>query len=265
MHLIIASREDEASMSIAGALLEKFSFSESVRGEDLLEYKNYLFTYIDKKHLYLDNFCADYVKLKDEIQDVIFLSRHSSKADIKSLTVHPTGNFSEAKLGGTEKMLSLSDPGKMSSTLRLMNEHYSGKVFSVTYEATHHGPLLNIPNFFIEIGTTREQWEDPEALDTVISSLIEERNGHSRDAFVGAGGGHYMPKITKHSIENGIDMGHMISKHALENIDDGLIRQSVQKTPDCRGFIMDRKGVKSDAKQKLRNYADANGLEIVMI
>lgn len=265
MHLIIASREDEASMSIAAALLEKFSFSESSRGKDLLEYRNYLFTYIDMKHLYLDNFCTTYEKLKEEIQDVIFLSKHSSKADIKSLTVHPTGNFSEAKLGGTERMLSVSDPQKMSSTLRLMNEFYSGRTFSVTYEATHHGPLLNIPNFFIEIGTTKEQWENPEALNTVIGALIEERNGRTRDAFVGAGGGHYMPKITKYSIDNDIDMGHMISKHALENIDDDLIIQSVKKTPNCKGFLMDKKGIKSEAKQKIRNYADSNGLETIIV
>lgn len=265
MHLIIASREDEASMSIASALLEKYSFGESSRGENLLEYKNYLFTYIEKKHLYLDDFCTSYRGLKDEIQDLIFLSRHSSGADIKSLTVHPTGNFSEAKLGGAEKMLSVSDPHKMSSTLRLMNEYYRGDTFSVTYEATHHGPLLAIPNFFIEIGTTKSQWEDPNALETVISALIEDRNGNSGDAFVGAGGGHYMPKITKYSIENNVDIGHMISKHALEVIDDDLISQSVRKTPNCRGFIMDKKGVKSEAKQKLRNYADANGLEIVMV
>lgn len=265
MHLIIASREDEASMSIASSLLSGFDFSESSLGDGILQYNNYLFTYIEKKHLYLENFCSLYPALQDKVQDVIFLSRHSSQADIKSLTVHPTGNFSEAKLGGKEKTLSVSDPGKMSSTLRLMSEYYHGNVFSVTYEATHHGPFMNVPNFFIEIGTTSAQWEDREALDTVISSLIEERNGHSGASFVGVGGGHYMPKVTKYSVDNGVDVGHMIPKHALENIDPELISQSVEKTPGCKGFLMDRKGVKSDAKQKISDFADRNALEIIKI
>lgn len=264
MHLIIASREDEASMAIAGTLLGRFNFRESGAFPGLLAYENYLFSYIEKKHLYLDNFSELFGNLEKDIDDVIFLSRHSSQADIKSLTVHPTGNFSDAKLGGRERKLSMSDPAKMSSTLRLMSEYYKGGLFSVTFEATHHGPLLDIPNFFIEIGTTKEQWEDPEALETVVTSIVSE-NGNGSGAFVGAGGGHYMPKITKYSIENSVDMGHMISKHALGHVDENLISQAVSKTPGCKGFILDRKGVKSNSKQQFRDYADINNLEIIMV
>ena len=57
----------------------------------------------------------------------------------------------------------------------------------------------------------------------------------------------------------------MISKHALEHINSDLIWQSVSKTPYCRGFVMDRKGVKSNAKEQLKNYADEHGLEIILV
>lgn len=264
MHLLIGSREDEASMSIASAVLDMFNFEPEEGYPEVMRHKDYLFSFIEKKHLYMDNFEELFGSMKESIDDVIFLSRHSSKADIKSLTVHPTGNFSEAMLGGREKRLSMSDPTKMSSTLRAMDQIYSGDVFSVTYEATHHGPLLDIPNFFIEIGTTKEQWENREALETVATALLSE-NGNGNPAFVGAGGGHYMPKITKYSLENSVDMGHMISKHALENINEGLIKQSVEKTPGCKGFIMDRKGVKSMAKQQIREFADIYGMEIILV
>ncbi len=265
MHLLIASREDPASMSIASAVLDAYSFQENGGKPGILKYKNYLFSYIDIKHLFLDNFGDLFGAIMEDIEDVIFLSKHSSKADIKSLTVHPTGNYSEALLGGREKKLSMSDPSKMSSTLRMMNEIYSGDIFSVTYEATHHGPLMeNIPNFFIEIGTTREQWEDREALQTVVEALLSE-NKSGGGAFVGAGGGHYMPKITRYSIENSVDMGHMISKHALEHLNEAMIAQSVEKTPGCKGFILDRKGVKSNAKQQIKDFADISGLEVILV
>lgn len=251
-------------MSMSSAILEMYDFEPFEGNQNLLGYGEYLFSYIDGKHLYLDNFEEVFGGIRKRIDDVIFLSKHSSKADIKSLTVHPTGNFSDAQLGGREKKLSVSDPGKMSSTLRAMNQIYNGDAFSVTYEATHHGPLLDIPNFFIEIGTTNEQWEDREALETVSKALFTDGKP-GKDVFVGAGGGHYMPKITRYSLENSVDMGHMISKHALENITEKLIEQSVERTPGCRGFILDRKGVKSKAKQQIREYADLSGMEIIMI
>ncbi len=264
MHLILASREDEASMSMASRLLETFDFREFEGQDGVRSHGDYLFSYIGVKHLYLENFGQLYAGIRDRVKDIIFLSRHSSKADIKSLTVHPTGNFNGALLGGREKKLSMSDPGKMTSTLRAMNQIYGGSLFSVTFEATHHGPLLNIPNFFIEIGTTEAQWKDPDALDCVIHAIMKpETVGYP--AFVGAGGGHYMPKVTRYALENQIDIGHMISKHALEDITESMIIQSIEKTPSCKGFVIDRKGVKSQAKQLISGISDQLGLEMVMV
>ena len=264
MHLIIASREDEASMSMARRLLETFEFRELEGSPGVLSHNGFLFSHISVKHLYLENFENLFSGIKGQVDDVIFLSRHSSKADIKSLTVHPTGNFSEALLGGREGKLSMSDPGKMTSTLRAMNEVYSGTTFSVTFEATHHGPFLNVPNFFIEIGTTEAQWKDPEALDTVVEAIMRPNSGKN-PAYVGAGGGHYMPKVTRYAIENGADIGHMISKHAMDGISESMILQSIEKTPNCRGFVMDRKGVKSQGKQLISTISDQMGLEIIMV
>lgn len=264
MHLILASRKDEASMSMAGYLLEQVDFSPMEGSPEILLRDGYAFSYIEERHLYLKDFSTLFSPVSGEVDDIIFLSRHSSKADIKSLTVHPTGNFSEAMLGGEPGRLSTSDPTKMSSALRAMGSHYSGGEFSVTFEATHHGPLLDVPNFFIEIGTTEEQWKNREALDTVVSAIFAPDRPPA-ESFVGAGGGHYMPKVTKYALENGTDIGHMISKHALDSLDEAMILQAVEKTPLCKGFIMDKKGVKSGPKQMLRNIADARNLEIITV
>ncbi len=264
MHLILASREDEASMSMAGRLLETVDFRGYPDYDGLLAHGDFLFSYIEVKHLFLENFDQLFGSLSERVSDVIFLSRHSSKADIKSLTVHPTGNFNGALLGGREKRLSMSDPGKMTSTLRAMNQIYSGSTFSVTFEATHHGPLLDMPNFFIEIGTTEAQWKDDEALDTVVQSIMSPVK-QGLPSYVGAGGGHYMPKVTRYAIENDVDVGHMISKHALEEISESMLLQSIEKTPNCKGFIVDRKGVKSQAKQLISSISDQFSLETILV
>lgn len=264
MHLILASREDPASMSMARYLLDKVEFNPPEDSDGLYTHGDYVFSYIGEKHLYLKDFNSIVDGNASRVEDVIFLSKHSSRADIKSLTVHPTGNFSDAMLGGEPEHLSMSDPAKMSSALRAMSDSYNGTEFSVTFEATHHGPLLEVPNFFIEIGTTEKQWEDREALETVISAIFSESTA-GKSSFVGAGGGHYMPKVTKYALENGVDVGHMISKHALESISEEMIMQSVMKTPGCRGFIIDRKGVKSAPRQKLKDIAEREGLEIITV
>ena len=264
MHLIIASKQDEASRSIAGHLLETVEFREDGFGSDILKHGDYLFSYIEERHLFFNEFDHKYGSIRDNIDDVIFLSRHSSAADVKSITVHPTGNYGEAKLGGMENTLSVSDPRKMTSALRSMAEYYSGSDFSVTFEATHHGPLLGVPNFFIEIGTKSEQWKNREALDIVVHGLFSNAETNL-DSFVGVGGGHYMPKITKYALENHVNIGHMISKHALENINEGLIMESIRKTGNCTGFVMDKKGTKSKPKEMITKIAKNLNLEIIYV
>ncbi|EQD77578.1 D-aminoacyl-tRNA deacylase, partial [mine drainage metagenome] len=102
-----------------------------------------------------------------EIENIIYLSKHSSSKDISSLTVHPMGNFETAVLGGQMGKLSLASPELMCDTLRRIREQYKGEKFSVTLEATHHGPLSNVPGFFAEIGTTEKDWKDQDALKAV--------------------------------------------------------------------------------------------------
>ena len=263
MRLIIASREDKASSAIAERLLSRVDFSPT-EVDGVLRHGEFLFGFIERRHLFMDTLDGPIRKFENEVQEVIFLSRHSSAADIKSITVHPTGNFHEAVLGGVVGRLSPTAPEDMTSALMEMHDRYRGDEFSVTYEATHHGPALDIPHFYMEIGTTSEQWENPEAQGLIIEGIFARRRSFS-GAFVGIGGGHYMPKITQYSLDNGVAMGHMISKHSLEHVDRQIIEQSVQKTPGCKGFLVDRKGAKSGAREIVESVADSMGLEVLKI
>ena len=54
---------------------------------------------------------------------VIFLSRHSSVNPVPVLTVHVTGNFGVADLGGTPRTLPPAAPAMMQATLRSLAKH----------------------------------------------------------------------------------------------------------------------------------------------
>lgn len=261
--LIISSKSDEASTSMGNFIVENYGFKPSDDHSEEYSMGNFLLKFIQEKHLFYDQMEKDAQK-SGAVESIIILSRHSSAADIKSLTVHPTGNFNDARLGGLPGQLSMSDPVGMSEALRKIRNNYSGNVFSVTFEATHHGPLIKLPHYYVEIGTTKEQWEDPEALGAVCESILDRKRNSFKN-YVGAGGGHYMPKVTSYALENEVNIGHMIPKYQHDALNYGIIKQSVDMTPNCSGFILDRKGVKSGVREIITNVSEELGLEIIEI
>ena len=263
MHLIVASRADRASMSMENYIMERVPFREVEGGVDLYQYGDYRLKLIEERHLNYDLVPAEGNGLTPDITDITFLSSHSSSAEVKSLTVHPTGNFGEAILGGKEKSLSMSSPEKMTPALRKLVQAYEGEGFEITLESTHHGPCINVPNYYIEIGTTEREWGDQSALKAVKEAVFTDP-APSRN-FVGVGGGHYMPKVTRYVMEDGINVGHLISKHDQDTITRRQIEEAVDKTPDCRGFIMDKKGCRGPVRAMLKEISDERDLEIIKL
>lgn len=264
MHLIIGSSDDPASTSISDFLLDHYDFKESNGHTGFLESSNFLYHRIGIKHLYYENLEAEIRSAGIEVDNVIFLSKHSSVADIKSLTVHPTGNFQDAKLGGLERTLSMSSPMWMSSAMRKLKDAYGGNEFEVTFEATHHGPFLMIPSYYIEIGTTEKEWTDPDALEAVAEAVMHSEPNNYEN-FVGVGGGHYMPKISQYVYENRINVGHMISKHNHDSITEDQVVECIKKTEKCKGFIMDHKGTKGRVRNMVKEIAESMNMEIIKL
>ena len=264
MHLIIGSGDDPASTSMSSHLLDNYDFRESEEYPGFLEHGEFLFHKIEIKHLYYDSLESEIKDAGLQIDDIIFLSKHSSVADIKSLTVHPEGNFQDAKLGGKERTLSMSSPMWMSSALRKLKDTYSGDSFEITFEATHHGPYLRTPSYYIEIGTTENEWSDPGALESVTEAVMHSES-NSYENFVGVGGGHYMPKITQYVYENSLNVGHMISKHNHDFITKEQVVESIEKTPNCKGFILDHKGTKGRVRSMVKELAESMNMEIIKL
>lgn len=259
--LLVASTKDPASSRIARHILDRWKF---IQNDGIYSRNNFLLTYIDSIHLNHDNIINDPELKSSRIGTVVFLSKHSSSAQIKSMTVHPTGNFGPNDLGGYPGTLTPAAPEMMSQALRIMRNRYNGDRFMTTFEATHHGPYLEAENFYIEIGTTSDEWEDESALDSVSSAIMDNR-GNTYPNFVGIGGGHYVPKITEYVVDNRINVGHLISKHNHEAITESQLMDAVARTRDCKGFIVDKKGTRGRVREMLRSIVAATGLEVILL
>lgn len=262
MHLFIASSQDEASISMGNALIKDGRFQPEPNG--LYRYRDSVLAIIGEKHLFW-NGIEDLERISGlRFDDVVFLSRHSSAADIRSVTVHPTGNYGQADLGGKPGTLTPANPPMMSSYLIYLKEFMKNPSIQVTFEATHHGPSIDRPNFYFEIGTTRNEWNDHDILQICTDTIFDSMQSNSGN-FVGAGGGHYMTKVTQYVAENRVNVGHMISKHSLAEITEDLLLQAVDRTPGCSGFLIDRKGVKSRQKEIINRICDSRSLEKIVI
>ena len=258
--LFIASRKDPSGSAIYEYIKDKFSWEENhsilINGSNALHI-------IDDSLLYA-NYPEKTFGDKYHIKNIIFLSKHSSVKEISSLTVHPMGNFTTADLGGNVGTFSMSSPGMMTSALRLIKDNYTGDRFMITLEATHHGPLTDIPSFFAEIGTTPEDWSDPEALNA-LSSAVMESGENNYPNYIGIGGGHYTPKITSYAFQNNINVGHIISKHRHNELTIDIVQEAIRKTPGMKGFIIDKKGSKASALNIVRRISDEEGFENIIL
>ncbi len=261
--LTVASKQDPASMKMAEFFVEEYKPHRI--NDTTYQSGKLILKIIEETHLYANTAkLASSVATNDEIEGIVFLSKHSSKARIKSITVHPVGNISEAILGGLEGVLGMSYPDIMTETLRNMKKNNVNDEIEVTFEATHHGPFSEVPTFYLEIGTTEEEWTSPQLLRCVLKSFYEAEH-NSMPNYVGIGGGHYAPKFSQYVFSHRINVGHILPKYQRDHIVKDSMLQAVQKTPNCRGFLMDFKGCNSDMRKVAREVSGELGIEMIEI
>ena len=102
------------------------------------------------------------------VDEVIFLSRHYAASGRPSLTLHVLGVPGEtphgerAEHGGIKGEVMLPCT-RFASWYRLMcdaaHHHQLASEFELTIETTHHGPRLDVPTMFIEIGSSESEVE----------------------------------------------------------------------------------------------------------
>ncbi|MCD6529127.1 hypothetical protein J7L06_02415, partial [Candidatus Bathyarchaeota archaeon] len=176
MILFVASILDKAGVNIADKVISLYDFKPS---EELFHGNPVYVRKIDSNEFKLiwiedEPINAQYIDRFFKPELVVFLSRHSSRSGIPTLSVHTPGNFREASLGGLPGKLSISPANAMRNALVQMakgREEY-GLKYEVSYECTHHGPSLDLPTMFVELGSTERQWLDEQAATVVATAAV---------------------------------------------------------------------------------------------
>jgi D-aminoacyl-tRNA deacylase len=192
---------------------------------------------------------------------IIFLSQHSSRAGVPSLTVHSLGNWgSDTKLGGKPHTLSTAAPSAMLAILTRM----SGSQIKTekTYEATHHGPQLSTPSLFAEVGGNETITKDSRMAGEmgliVYGAAVQIASHHAEYSRVaiGIGGSHYPSKFTQLAIGKGYAFGHIMPRHAVFNEDGtdnlGMLAQAQSRSaqrPDIA--VIEWKSFNSQARSRI--------------
>ncbi|MCK4614520.1 MAG: hypothetical protein KAU14_06940 [Thermoplasmata archaeon] len=253
--LILASEKDPAARNIRDHLLELWDHEEAGEYHKLPIFRGGEITLasLPVSALKLDLPDTSIPLKAGRPGVVVYLSRHQSASKRRTLTVHPIGNFGTAEFGGKGRKLVPSAPHIMSTALRFLNEKEAGG-FECTFEATHHGPYLEAPTFFIEIGSTLEEWNNPKAIRAVAEAMLETIEVYEKGNIlegkvcIGFGGGHYAPRHTKHALSKGLDFGHIIPSYALKNLDDELAEEMVRKTPGVEQVCVHGKKLRKEVR-----------------
>ena len=269
MILLVHSSLDTAGVNIAKNVLENYPFTQTKQTYQ----KNPVYTAeINSKpvsFLILKEEAVNAQYLQEDYPNaklVVFLSRHSSQSGKPTLSVHTPGNFGSANLGGLPKNLSVSPALAMQNALKALM-HYKETLnlnYEVSFECTHHGPSLNVPTMFVELGSSPEQWSDLRAAEAVAHSAmsaVANFQASASSAVLGIGGTHYNQKFTVMALVGEAAFGHMISKHAVHLVDSEMLSQCVEKTLEKVPLaVLDWKGIRSEDKPNLLLALETAGL-----
>jgi len=269
MILMVASTKDLASTNIAKELLEHYEFERV--SEDFQRNPVYFGKFEEREvklvHVNDDTINTQYITDFFNPQLIVFLSRHSSASGTPTLSVHTPGNLAnEAKFGGIRKKISISPAGAMKEALIEMAKlrRDMGLGYKVSYECTHHGPSLDVPTMFAELGSSPKQWKDLEAAEVVahaaMAAVFRQSQYH---AVLGIGGPHYNEKFTKIALTTNVAFGHIIPKYAIPQIDAEMIRQCLERTVETvESAVLEWKGIKGADKGKLIAALEKIGIPI---
>ncbi|ASJ15648.1 D-tyrosyl-tRNA(Tyr) deacylase [Thermococcus chitonophagus] len=272
MKVIMTTKIDKASMNIKEKLIENFGFKESegsFDGNPLYKRGDMIILTTNDEMIYYDNLDREIERQLDFKPEVIaFASRHSSKQKLPALTTHVTGNWGKAMYGGKDESFAVALPTAMKLALLKMNE-LNGLGWTVCYEATHHGPSeLEVPSFFIEIGSSEEEWVNDRAGEIIAETIMYVLNEYERHlgkfkVALGIGGGHYAPKQTKRALEGDIAFGHILPKYAQPVSKDIILKALNRFAENVDAIYVDWKGSRGETRQLAKTLAQELGLEFI--
>ena len=272
MILFIASKRDAAAINIAEKLIANHGFECSIEtydGNPVFSMKLPNGKTANLIYIGIDSISTQSTVFPSPAELLVFLSRHKSLSGKPTLSVHTPGNLGKAELGGLPRTVSVSPASTMKEALKAMKaaKEEAGLEYEVCYECTHHGPSLNVPTMFVELGSSEEQWADKDAAEAVARGAFAAASIKTiYPTVLGIGGPHYNAKFTREALETEIAFGHIVPKYAVKELDSEVLQQCVSRTVEpVKKVVLDWKGITgADKKQLLRLLAETN-LEIKKI
>jgi D-aminoacyl-tRNA deacylase len=189
---------------------------------------------------------------------ILFISRHTSIKPVPTLTVHVTGNFGPAQLGGEPGALARAAPEWMHAILLNLQKNAPAG-YRVSYEVTHHGPTdISTPSLFVEIGSTEAQWTDKEAGSAVAQSILDARPTGTIN-LIGFGGNHYAARQTGIALSSRAAWGHIAHSREVGEIDAAMVTLMMERSAAVAAYI-DRKSVSTSLLRHLEGLLDELGI-----
>ncbi len=244
--LIVASKLDKAGINIT---------------TQLSQFGDFKFYLAEKEIIYTENLDLEKINFYDFI---IFASKHKAEGSQKTLSVHIPGNWRSADYGGEREKVCKSSAMFFKQIFEKLNsnaEQYNLKDYKITMEVTHHGPLIDKPCIFIEIGSAEAEWTDRRAAFIVAKTISETINDFKenpyREIAIAIGGPHYCPNFNKIQASSNIAISHVISNYAFP-LTEEMVKEGLKKTEEEIDFILlDCKGLgQAEHRQKILDILD---------
>jgi len=264
MRLLVCSEKDAASVNMRDKLLGLAEWREEKPFEGRPTYSrgDMRLIVIGQEHLYRDNLDESAAAFFGDKPEVLtYLSRHRSESGHRSLTVHPIGNHRQADFGGKPGTLVPSAPAHMTGALRALKETAKGLDFTVSFEATHHGPFLKTPTFFIEAGSDETAWSDERAGEALACAVLAAKPAKG-PVGIGVGGGHYMPRISDVALARDVCFGHMIASYVLDEFDESVFERALSQTANAEFVYFHRKAMSKPILRGLEEWFVERGIRV---
>lgn len=261
-YLIIASKSDLAGANITTQLSQ---FRPNPLTSSLKSSPAFDFYLIDGEIVQTENLDMEKINKYDFI---IFASKHRSEKQEKTLSIHAPGNWllTTPKLGGEAGKVCKSSALFQKQMFESLNENakkYNLEEYKITLECTHHGPLIEKPCVFIEIGATETEWQDRKAgfvvAETIKSTIQNFKENPYREISIGIGGPHYCPNFNKVQLNSNIALSHIIPTYVTP-ITEQMIKEAIAKTEEEVDFILlDWKGISNaDERKRITSILEKN-------
>lgn len=238
-YLIVASKKDKAGINITTNLSQfrKNPVFSSIQKQG----SSFDFYLIDEEIIFTEN--LDLKKI-DKYDFIIFASKHSSEKEKKALTIHSVGNFRQATFGGEREKIGKSSAlfqKQMFEKLNENSEKYNLKDYNITMEATHHGPLINKPSVFIEIGSTENEWVNRKAgfiiAKTISETIKNFKENPYNEVAIAIGGEHYCLNFNKIQLKSNVAISHIIPTYVFP-LTEEMIKEAIKKTEEEIDFAL---------------------------